>query len=214
MTFSEFINKLTQEQVYDWWDNHVPTIDIKKAETDHWKYRIEKDGRKFSFKAAMSDLAEHSALSLNKFSSNDTYRYLFCEKFDFEIAEDLVFDSTEKNDFITFYNKYIKNTGAFQEFIRYAYSVFSNSKINLYKIRVAIADRNRATIVIGMREVLSYYEKEGKSRISFMISESFYESIKEQFVEYDIESFVGEDQMKLSKYEISSWDEIPNSLLE
>jgi len=71
MTFSEFINKLTQEQVENWWENHVPTIDKVKAEKDHWKYRLEKNGQSLPVKEriAIENELQQKRQKLMKYSN-------------------------------------------------------------------------------------------------------------------------------------------------
>jgi len=214
MTFSQFIDSITKDQVEIWWNNQVTEIIPDEAEKAQWKYKLEKNGKKIPFNYAIRDLAKFYKLELDDFSSNDDTRFAFCEKFDFDIHEDLVYERSEKIGFINFYNKYIKEVDKFQSFIQYAYGCLNSLKINPYKIRVAIADKNRAVIVIGMREVLSYYEKDGFSRVSLMITSSTYNKIRNVFKEYEVEDFGGNDQMKLSKYAIKSWDELPKDLLD
>ena len=107
MTFIQFIKQLSEEQVNTWWNTIAPN----QVEEINWKYKLFKNGKALPFKWAIAELAKYYQINFtNKdFDSNVSSRDAFCEAFDFEIQEDLVYDNTEVHSFITFH-KNIKQT--------------------------------------------------------------------------------------------------------
>lgn len=113
MTFTQFIKQLSSEQVNTWWQTIAPNQAPEKIEEDNWKYKLSKNYKALPFKWTITELAKyHNIPFSNKdFDSNVTNRDAFCEAFDFEIEEDLVYDDFENKGFQDFYaKKSIKQT--------------------------------------------------------------------------------------------------------
>lgn len=214
MTFNEFIKAITPEQVNSWWETIAPTKAPKKVEEENWKYKLSKNGKILPFKFTISELANSYNLDFKSkdFSSNPTNRDVFCEAFDFEIVEDLVYDNTEAINFKEFYSKRVSNKKLFQSFLTYTNAVIIESNVNPYKIRMALtADRKKATIILGMRAVLQYTEENGNPIIGFILNNNFVESLKEF---ESIYPYKGSDSSKtFVTFQVNHWEDIQQRIL-
>lgn len=213
ISYTELITRLNKEDVEDWWTNHAPKQGSEEAERNHWKYRFAKKGKSLPFSFVMKSLAGYINTELKRIGSNDSIRHNFCSKFDFEIEEDLVYDSTERKKFIDFCKKYIKNYPVFQSYINYSHSVFKDSDLQPYKVRAAISQGHRASVVIGMREVLNYYERNDKIYVRFLLNESSFDELEALLKSENDWDFSQGEPTKLVEYNIESWDDIPYQIL-
>ena len=118
MTFTQFIKQLSSEQVNTWWQTIAPNEAPEKVEEENWKYKLTKNGKELPFKWSIAALAKyHNIPFSNKdFDSNVANRDAFCEAFDFEIQEDLVYDDNEKKSFKEFHDKLISHTFLFHDY--------------------------------------------------------------------------------------------------
>jgi hypothetical protein len=218
MTFTEFLKLLTQEQVDAWWNTIVTVDTIEKVEDRGWKYKLSKNGKSFAFKWALKELAVYYDidLDLKDFNSNDVTRNKFCDAFDFEIEEELVYVKAESNSFIAFYTSLKQTQNVFQDAIDYLNKIVLSNEINHYKIRMAMRNADsQMMVVIGMRAVLAFREINGKARIALIIDEGVFASYKESLNIIEVERFKGsKDSKLLVSIDVSNWHEIPKEILE
>lgn len=217
MTFNEFIKALTPEQVNSWWNNIAPKEAPEKVEEENWKYKLSKNGKILPFKYTVSELAIFCEIDFKSkdFSSNAANRDAFCEAFDFEVIEDLVYDNTEAQSFVTFHKSLKQTSAIFQDASNYLHNIISNNEINPYKIRMALRDaKKQAMVIIGMRAVFAFREENGKARIAMILDKELYESNKSLLNVTFEEKFNGKPENKvLISFEISDWDNIPQQIL-
>jgi len=217
MTFTQFTQQLTQNQVDTWWKTVAPNQAPEKAEEINWKYKLTKNGKSLPFKWTIVELAKYYQIDFqNKdFDSNQATRDAFCAAFDFEIEEDLVYDDSEKNTFLLFYEKNVSNKALFQSLFNYANRILTTHNINPYKIRMALSKKDKsARMIIGMRVVLDYREENGKSVISFILDEEVFNKFKNELKVNNIERFKGNRREKLLVHlELSNWEQIPLEIL-
>ena len=218
MTFNEFIKVLSPEQVNSWWDDIAPTEAPQKVEEENWKYKLSKNGKTLPFKYTISELALKYNLDFKSkdFSSNAANREAFCEAFDFEITEDLVYDNTEARAFIAFHRSLKQTSTAFIEASNYLHLIISTNEINPHKIRMALRDaKKQAMVIIGMRAVFSFKEENGKARIAMILDKEIYESNKSLLDVKLEETFNGKPENKvLISFEVSDWSDIPPVILQ
>ena len=127
MKFSEFLKKLTKEQVNIWWDSIAPENAPKNIEENNWKYKLAKNNKSLPFKWAIDELAKYYNIDFSKkdFDSNVSNRDTFSDAFDFEIEEDLVYDTSEFSSFKKFYLKFtITHHQLFQHFNNYIHNFY------------------------------------------------------------------------------------------
>lgn len=218
MTFSQFLQQLTQNQVDTWWNTIAPMQAPEKVEEINIKYKLSKNGKSLPFKWAISELAKYYQIDFKNidFDSNQINRDAFCAAFDFEIEEELVYDDFEKNTFLSFYEKYVSNKELFQSLLNYANRILITHEINPYKIRMALSKKDKsARVIIGMRVVLDYREENGKPVISFILEEEVFNMFKDELKVNNIEKFKGSRGEKLLVHlELSDWKEIPLEILK
>lgn len=218
MTFNEFIKALTPEQVNSWWDTIAPKEAPEKVEEENWKYKLSKNGKILPFKYTVSELAIFCEIDFKSkdFSSNAANRDAFCEAFDFEVIEDLVYDNTEAQSFVTFHKSLKQTSAIFQDASNYLHNIISNNEINPYKIRMALRDaKKQAMVIIGMRAVFAFREENGKARIAMILDKELYESNKSLLNVTFEEKFNGKPENKvLISFEINAWNEIPLTIIE
>lgn len=218
MTFNEFIKALTPEQVNSWWDTIAPKEAPEKVEEENWKYKLSKNGKILPFKYTVSELAIFCEIDFKSkdFSSNAANRDAFCEAFDFEVIEDLVYDNTEAQSFVTFHKSLKQTSAIFQDASNYLHNIINNNEINPYKIRMALRDaKKQAMVIIGMRAVFAFREENGKARIAMILDKERYESNKSLLNVTLEEKFNGKPENKvLISFEISDWNEIPLTIIE
>ena len=79
MKFSEFLKKLTKEQVNIWWDSIAPENAPKNIEENNWKYKLAKNNKSLPFKWAIDELAKYYNIDFSKkdFDSNVSNRDIF-----------------------------------------------------------------------------------------------------------------------------------------
>src|SRR5690606_27431460 len=94
----------------------------------------------------------------------------FIESYGFTIKESLVYNNTEYKKFKEYYSKKVKNKDLFQDFVHFGNQLLEEGQIDTYKVRMAIEASGDVSIVVGMRSSYSYNEKNGKSRIGFLVS--------------------------------------------
>jgi hypothetical protein len=218
MTFSEFINRLAPEQVDTWWNDIAPNTAPEKAEDENWKYQLSKNGKSLPFKWTIKELATYYIINfnLNDFSSTDLNRNSFCDVFDFDIVEELVYNRTESNSFVNFYNSLHQTKNIFQEALDHLNKIILSNQINPYKIRMATRDSNRqATVIIGMRAVFAIREENNKIKLALILDKEIYENNRNNLnVKYE-EQFKGKPENKvLVSIEINKWNDIPKEILE
>jgi len=210
MTFNKFIDKLNPEAVNEWWEE-IPSEAPTDAEDSNWKYKLSKNGKSLPFKWSMRHLAETINLDLNSFSSNLENRTKFCEAFNFEIKEELIFDNTEKAKLKNFYYKEVSKSVIFQNWIDYAHSLVTEAEIDPYKIRMAIRNSpQEAMVIIGMPNILTYKEVEGKSIVGFILPDEKADEFTSKMKIY--KKFPFENGNSLYRFEIQSWDEIHEAI--
>ena len=218
MTFNEFIKAITSEQVNYWWNNIAPAEAPEKVEGENWKYKLSKNDKVLPFKYTISELAIYYKLDFTSkdFSSNAATRDAFCEAFDFEIIEDLVYDNTEAQSFVAFHKSLQNTSTIFQDASIYLHSIISQNKINPYKIRMALRDvKKQAMVIVGMRAVFAFREDSGKARIAMLLDNKIYQSNKSLLNVTFEEKFKGKPENKvLISFESSNWNEIPSTILE
>ncbi len=217
MTFNEFIKALTHEQVNTWWNTIAPTEAPDKVEEENWKYKLSKNGKTLPFKYTVSQLAISYNLDFKSkdFSSNVTNRDAFCDAFDFDIIEDLVYDTTEIKTFNEFYTKRVVNKNLFQSFATYTNHLINSCNISPYKIRMALTgDGKKATIILGMRAVLQYTENEGNVVIGLILNNDFVSTINKN--EYDgVYPFKGVGSSKsFVTFYVKQWDDLQKKILD
>ena len=218
MTFTQYIKQLTSEQVDTWWQTIAPNQASEKVEEENWKYKLTKNGKALPFKWSIAELAKYYkiAFSNKDFDSNVANRDAFCEAFDFEIQEDLVYDNTEVHSFITFHKNIKQTSSTFQDAVDYLNSIISTNQINPYKIRMALRhSQKQAMIIIGMRAVFAFNSENGKSKIAMILDKKIYDIYKSELDIKSEEIFKGKPESKvLISFEISNWNEIPKGILE
>lgn len=215
MTFNGFIKALTLEKVNIWWNTIAPTEAPEKVEDENWKYKLSKNGKSLPFKYTVKEIAKYAEIDFKDFGSNVSNRDAFCEAFNFEIVEDLVYDNTEVQSFNTFHNSLKQTRTTFQAASDYLHTIISTNEINPYKIRMALRDaKKQAMVIIGMRAVFAFKEEKGMSRIAMILDKKIYETYRSQLnIKYE-ENFKGKpDNKVLISFEIKDWNEIPNEIL-
>ena len=218
MKFSEFLKKLTKEQVNIWWDSIAPENAPKNIEENNWKYKLAKNNKSLPFKWAIDELAKYYNIDFSKkdFDSNVSNRDTFSDAFDFEIEEDLVYDTSEFSSFKKFYLKFtITHHQLFQHFNNYIHQLLIDNQVNPYKIRMALRDSDKeAMVIIGMRATQSFRINNGKAFLAFIVKDSVLNIIPENKI-ISKEQFTGKDTNKwLIRFEVEKWDDIPTSILE
>lgn len=216
MTFSEFLKTITKDKVTTWWNTIAPHEAPEKAEEDNWKYKLSKNGKTLPFKYTVKELAKYANIDFKDFASNVANRDAFCDAFDFAIVEDLVYDNTEAQSFISFYKSLKQTSATFQEATDYLSTIITHNKINPYKIRMALREnKKQAMLVIGMRAVFALKEENEKAKIAMILDKEIYENSKSKLVVKLEETFNGKPAGKvLITFEINDWNEIPQEILE
>lgn len=217
MTFTQLIKQFTSSQVDTWWESIAPIQAPENVQDENWKYKLLKNHKTLPFKWSIVELAKHYGISFNSkdFHSSVANRDAFCEAFDFEIQEDLVFDETENKAFLDFYKIRVVNKEVFQSFIAFANESLEKNSIDPYKIRMALtSDKKKATLIIGMRAVLQYTETNGSASLGFILQNDFLEKLNYKNFE-SIYSFKGIDSPKsFVTLIVKSWNEIPIQIIE
>lgn len=211
MTYAELIKELSKQQVDQWW-NSPEAIALSDSDSQ-WKYKIKKGVRSAPYKEAIKQLAEYYKLQLDDFTSNDHNRDKFCENFDFEIVELLVFDSTEEKKFIDYYQRRVTNKKLFQDFISFCSSTLMSIGVNPYHFRFAITSDNVVRGIMAMRVVLGYNEKNNRSGVSLYLTRENYVQIKSQLPEHTVYEFSGKNYPVNVTLYVNKWSDIPNSIL-
>lgn len=217
MNFTEFLKEISTEQVNDWWQNVAPDTAPQLVENDNWKYKLSKNGKSLPFKWSIAEIAKHNNIefSIADFSSDLSSRNRFCEAFDFEIEEALVYDVTEAKNLTKLYAKFENSQEVFQDFINYAHQLVTDLKIDAYKIRMAIGKSDKeAMIIIGVRNALCYSEVDGKAHVGIIVDKSFYE---EKIYRNGVSIFEytqPNNGIILLRLSINDWNEIPIELLQ
>jgi hypothetical protein len=216
MTFNEFIKAITPEQVETWWNAIAPTEAPDKVAVENWKYKLSKNGKILPFKYTIKELAKYANIDFKDFGSSSANRDAFCDAFDFDIVEDLVYDNTEAQSFITFYKNLKQTKTTFQKATDYLNAIITSNQINPYKIRMALREaKKQSAIIIGMRIVFAFREENGKSRIAMILDKEIYENNKSKLDVKIEEPFNGKPVGKvLISFEINDWNEIPQVILE
>lgn len=217
MTFTQFIKQLTSEQVNTWWQTIAPNQAPEKVEEENWKYKLIKNGKALPFKWSIAELAKHYNIPFSNkdFDSNVANRDAFCEAFDFEIQEDLVYDDNESKAFQEFYGKLGNHTFLFQQYIDYLHKIIKTNDINPYKIRFAYRKvDNEAMTIIGMRATQSFKVVNSKAILGFIVEQKVLNQIPNHLL-VKSEQFTGKDKDKwLIRLEVTNWNEISPEILE
>ncbi|MEZ7507264.1 hypothetical protein [Flavobacterium sp. Arc2] len=216
MTFSEFLKTITKGEVTTWWNTIAPNEAPEKAEEDNWKYKLTKNGKTLPFKYTVKELAKYANIDFKDFPSNVANRNAFCDALDFSIVEDLVYDNTEAQSFISFHKSLKQTSATLQEAANYLNSIITNNQINPYTIRMALREaKKQAMLIIGMRAVFAFREENGKSRIAMVLDKEIYENNKSKLDVKLEETFNGKPEGKvLISFEINDWNEIPQEILK
>jgi len=213
MTINDFISELSKEKVEAWWEQVQPEKVPQKDKDNSWKYFLKRDDKRVEFKWSLRNLAKFYKLDFAKFNSSTGARINFCEAFDFFIQEDLVYDKSEQRSFINLYQNKVVNKALFQQFISNTYKLINTLNIDAYNIRMAIKPNGYFMVVIGMRTVLSYIEKENDSYLGFILSTDLYEKLKEDYpLELDIH-FKGDENKSFAQFKTTDFNKIPEDIL-
>jgi hypothetical protein len=135
--YKNLLNSLIQKEVDEWWSlENEQNVPSSKKE---WKYRFEKFDKSFPIKYVISELAKLKGLSLpgESFGSDANVRDSFSKKFDVQITEKLVFDSTEQSDFVKVYDQ-IENKALFYSWLSYLSGQLDKLNVPPYYARFAI----------------------------------------------------------------------------
>lgn len=217
MTFSDLIKNLSLDQVNLWWTSIAPEKAPEIKEKNNWKYSLTKNAKVLPFKWVVEELAKYYKLdySAKNFNSNLANRDAFCDAFNFEIQEDLVYDNTELSNFKKLYNKISRDyKELFQCFTAYLHNLIFVNQVNPYKIRMALRNSGTETMVIvGMRATQAFSIKNNKAFVTFMIHESMLDVIEPKKISSK-EQFTGKDVNKwLITFEVEDWNSIPQNIL-
>jgi len=213
MTINEFISKLNKEKVDVWWEQLQPEKVPQKAKDANWKYFLTRADKRVEFKWSLRDLAKFYNLDFNKFNSSTGNRNNFCEAFDFSIQEELIYDNSEQQRFTKQYLNKVSNKVLFQQFITYGYNLINKLNIDAYNVRMAVRPNGDFMVVIGMRAVLNYIEKDNDSYIGFIMSTDVYEKLK---INHPLEMnmhFKGDVNKSFVQFKTTDFNEIPEDIL-
>ncbi len=137
----------------------------------------------------------------------------FLEELGFTITEELGYNQSEKKELLSYYQDKIQLKEVFRSFVHFGNELLDTTKIEPYKIRMAIKSNGVLAAVLGMRASYSYVETDGYAQIGFLVGNEFYESIKtEQSFGY-VHDFKGAPEQKLIELKIRDWDEINVAIL-
>lgn len=213
-SIKDFIQHISKDQVLSWWINIAPSQAPDDAIKNNWKYSLIKNEKKLPFKWSIIEIAKYYNYELRSadFNSDNNTRDLFCIEYDFEIEEELVYDNTELAIFKEYYNKRISNKILFQKFISYYHSIIINNQIKAYKIRTAITSKNEIMLLIGMKAILTYKDKENSTEVGFIASKEIYEQVKYQLA-YDAFEFKGTYNNYFLTFEITKWEDLPIDII-
>lgn len=186
------------------------------------KYHVEYNGSSIPPKVILYNLYKYTRA--NKFPKEEIEKIgkirggvptnQFLESYGFEIAEDLIYNNTEHKKFKEYYSKKVKNKDLFQDFVHFGTQLLEEGEIDTYKVRMAIEASGDVSIVVGMRSAYSYNEKNGKSRIGFLVSKEFKKATENQYkYVYDFD-YKGEPQQDFVKIEATDWKDIPEEILK
>ncbi len=211
MKFSEFINTVDVNDFNKWFDTKKDK-DLIFGKSEVWKYNIKKENKIFPFKVALKTyLKDNNLGQLTDFQSNYDSRFRFCEKFGFQIHEDLVYDRKELEAFKKFYNKEIYNNSLFQNYVSYCSEMLHNCNAEAYNIRTAISSSDRdAMVLMGQRPIVTFSRK-GLNYIILLVDKSFNLSNIPHKIIYE---FQKTDNKHLVEIHIEDWEDIPKDLLE
>jgi hypothetical protein len=138
----------------------------------------------------------------------------FIEEQGFKIEEDLIYNQTEEKKFLKNYKNKIINKVLFQEFIEYANHVLKENNIESYKVRMAIKANHEVIMVVGMRDVLSYREVQGRSILGIIVGKGYTKNYQERpdfFGEYE---YKGEPEQGYLSIYLNDFQLIDNQLLK
>lgn len=217
MTFLELIKKLSPDQVNFWWESQAPEKAPEIKDKNNWKYNLTKYGKVLPFKWTVEEIAKYYQLeySAKNFTSNLANRDAFCDAFDFQIQEDLVYDNTELSNFKKLYSKIPHNYHElFQSFTGNLSNLISVNQVNPYKIRMALRNSGtEAMVIVGMRATQAFSIKNNKAFMTLMIHESMLNVVEPTKV-ISKEQFTGKDADKwLMTFEVEAWNSIPENIL-
>lgn len=211
MNFSDFLEQLSNKQVDDWLNSITTDSQFIDKADPGWKYTISKNGINFPFNWLIRQLAEHYGFIGLEFGSSESSRDRFCEKFGFEVNEELIYLKKEYTLLKGFYQK-LHHPEIFNHFIEYASSILNSLNINPYKIRMGIRSKT-AMAIIGMRGVLYYTENKEKVYINLIVSNEFWESNKSKYKVFHVLPFEGVGNRSFVKVEINKWSDLDLDLL-
>lgn len=203
MNYSEFLNILDQSTVNKEW-NFLMSNELEEEKGS--KYYLTKNGNIQPFKAFIYHLAKNTGQSI-KFSSNDNTRDTFCEKFDFDISEKLIFDQTEETNLKKLLNK--SNSSIVQSFLQYCHSLIESYNVEPYKLRTTISNSDEFTLQIAKRKVLILKATKDIATITFYVDSL--DNI--EGLDYQIRHNFEPDNAKLIGVSTNSWDTIPKEIL-
>lgn len=212
MEIKDFIQSITQDQVNNWWSSS--SIQTLKDIDSGGKYYLSRDGISVPFKKGIRDLARSCNIELDVFSSNDTNRNLFCQKFDFEIDELLIYNQMEEKEFKSYVQKNITNQPLFHNFIQYGYEIIQNLNFKPYHIRMALNQKYGVYLVVSKRIILSYKENKKGAEVRFISNKSEYELIKGTLQVDDTYDFKGGDNQVLLRLTINGWSELTEDIFK
>lgn len=215
MTFKETIKEISKEQVDNWWDNEIPRLAPEKEKKNNWKYNLERNGKIMPFKYAIRNLFNHLNIGPVDFESNEEVRNTFCEKFDFQIHEELVFDRKDKDRFIKYLKSKRDKAKLLQDIVDYMHKLVTSNLIRPYDVRFALNPNGEIFMLVGMRKVCSFKVKGSETRIGFIVDYDVPSNLKEKDQIVHIHEFSGEEINKLLIFfNAESFKEIPIEVIE
>lgn len=212
MIYSEFINKISHEDFNKWFNQHTLPTHWQGFESE--KYELEKNGNQYPFKWLIKELNNFHNLGLEERPYSSSYEHisLFAEKYDFEIIEILKYD---KEDFKRLKKHFDKqeNKDLIQDWIRYCNRFISEIGIPTAKIRMALTSKKELMLIIGMRAVATYCEKDNKELIGFYLKRNKTYILPDNISETVRYEYSGNDDIDFIEYHTTDIDNIPDEII-
>ena len=212
-TIKDFIEKITIDQFYSWWNNTSEKDVPQKVLNMTEKYYLLKSNKKLPFKWVVFELAKLYNLDLQNFGSSTNTRDSICVAYDFEIFEEITFNQTEYSVFEKHYKSKISKILVFQEFISFSNLVVNEININAYKMRTSIGANQDIMLLLGMKIMLNYKEINQNVEVGFIVSKEFVNTKNYKLVSKPYE-YKGTHKNCFITFSIQNWNEIPMEVLE
>ncbi|MBL7704914.1 MAG: AAA family ATPase [Taibaiella sp.] len=206
--YGEFIHELTKEEVESWWNSIIEVPE--EAFTNHWKYKLKKDGKEIPFNWAIYQLANRKGWQLQEIKSNYYNRANFSQMFDFDISEDLKADKPDWDALSQLYKR-IKNKPLFQAYVNYGNYILQQCDIDSYKCRMAISKGHEPMVVLGMKAVYCFSISNSGELVAFIVSTKYAKELNHPFKQ-KVDNFKGVDKMSLLYFKVDKWEQIPKEV--